>query len=73
MSNRPITNNVDIAMQKVRQLQQMIFDFNKSPNDLFKFTNEIIKDMEAASQEIKANYEEISRKLTEEMNTGRKQ
>ena len=68
-----ITNNVDIAMQKVRQLQAMIFDYNKSSNDLFKFTNEVIKSMEAASQEIKSNYEEISRKLTEEMNTGKKQ
>lgn len=70
---KPITNNVDLAMQKVRQLQQMIFDFNKSPNDLFKFTHEVIRDMEAASAEIKVNYEEISRKLTEEMNTGKKQ
>ena len=66
-------NNVDIAIQKVRQLQQMIFDFNKSPNDIFKFTNEVLKDMEAASAEIKTNYEEISRKLTTEMNTGKKQ
>ena len=66
-------NNVDIAIQKVRQLQQMIFDYNKSPNELFKFTNEVLKDMEAASAEIKTNYEEISRKLTQEMNTGKKQ
>jgi len=68
-----ITNNVDIAMQKVRQLQQMLYDNSKSVNDLFKFTNEVIKDMEKASTEIKTNYEEISRKLTEEFNTGKKQ
>ncbi|MEK6829397.1 MAG: hypothetical protein AABY15_04665 [Nanoarchaeota archaeon] len=71
MSNKPVTNSVDIAMQKVRQLQQMIYDHSKSANDLFKFTNEIIKDMENASQEIKANYEEISKKLTEKMSTGK--
>jgi len=64
---------VDIAMQKVRQLQQMLYDNSKSVNDLFKFTNEVIKDMEKASTEIKTNYEEISRKLTEEFNTGKKQ
>lgn len=68
-----VTNNVDIAMQKVRQLQQMLYDNSKSVNDLFKFTNEVIKDMEKASTEIKTNYEEISRKLTEEFNTGKKQ
>lgn len=72
-NKKPITNNVDIALQKVRQLQQMIFNPKISQNDLFQYTNDIVKSMEEASQEIKANYEEISRKLTEEMNTGRKQ
>ena len=66
-------NNVDLAIQQVRQLQQMIYDYNKSPNEIFKFSNEVIKKMEEASQEIKTNYEEISRRLTEEMNTGKKQ
>jgi hypothetical protein len=71
--SKKITNNVDVAMQQVRQLQSMIYDNSKSPNDLFKFTAMIINTMEEASKEIKANYEEISRKLTEEWNTGRKQ
>jgi len=65
-------NNVDLATQKLRELQQKIFDFNTSPNDLFKFTNEIMPFMDKASKEIQTNYREISEKLTAEMNTGKK-
>ena len=42
-----------------------------SNNDLFKFTNELINQMELASKEINTNYKEISAKLTEQMNTGK--
>jgi len=66
-------NNVDIATQKLRELQQKIFDYNMSPNDLFKFTNEIMPYMYKASREIQTNYKEISEKLTAQMNTGRVQ
>lgn len=66
-------NSVDIATIKVRELQTMIFDNSICNNDLFKKTQEIIRQMELASQEIKTNYEEISEKLTRQMNTGRKQ
>lgn len=64
-------NNVDIAIQKVRQLQTMLYDNSISHNDLFKFTETIIEDMNRASKEINTNYEEISAKLTEQMNTGK--
>jgi len=66
-------NNVDLATQKLRELQQKIFDYNTSPNDLFKFTNEIMPFMDKASREIQTNYKEISEKLTAQMNTGRVQ
>ena len=66
-------NNVDLATQKLRQLQSMIYDYNISPNDLFKFTNEIMPFMDKASKEIQTNYRDISEKLTAEMNTGKKQ
>lgn len=66
-------NSVDVAMIKVRELQAMIFDNNVSNNDLFKKTQEVVQQMQLASQEIKTNYEEISDKLTRQMNTGRKQ
>lgn len=66
-------NNVDLATQKLRELQTKIFDYNVSPNDLFKFTNEIMPFMDKASKEIQTNYETISEQLTREMNTGRKQ
>lgn len=66
-------NNVDLAMAKVRQLQAALYSPDSSPNSLFKLTQEIIKDMEKASIEIRTNYEEISEKLTIQMNTGRKQ
>jgi len=66
-------NNVDIAMAKVRELQQMFFSADASPNGLFKKSQEVVQYMELASKEIRANYEEISRKLTQQMNTGRVQ
>lgn len=66
-------NNVDIAMQKVRELQTMIYDHNVSNNQLFNKTQEVMNSMQLASQEIKTNYEEISQKLTKQMNTGRVQ
>lgn len=66
-------NNVDLATQKLRELQSMIYDYNVSPNDLFKKTNEIMPFMDRASKEIQTNYKEISEKLTQQMNTGRVQ
>lgn len=67
-------NNVDLATQKLRQLQEMFYDPKNSPQDFFNFTqNEVLPLMDKASIEIKANYDEISEKLTKQMNTGRKQ
>lgn len=65
------SNNVDRAIQMVRQLQGKLFDRNTSPNDIFLATNDILQVMELARKEINVNYEEISAKLTEHMNTGR--
>lgn len=64
-------NNVDLAIQKVRELQQLFFSPDSSPNSLFKASQEVIEFMDRASKEINTNYEEISRKLTEQMNTGK--
>jgi len=61
-------NNVDIAILKVRELQSLIFDNNSNNNILFTKTQEVIQVMEKASVEINANYEDISRKLTDDMN-----
>lgn len=66
-------NSVDLAIAKVRELQSLLYDNNSSPNSLFKKTEEIIQYMNDASREINTNYEEISDKLTKQMNTGRKQ
>jgi len=68
-----MANNVDLATQKLRELQSMIYDYNVSPNDLFKKTNEIMPFMDNASREIQTNYKDISEKLTAQMNTGRVQ
>lgn len=66
-------NNVDLATQKLRELQSLIYDYNVSPNELFKKTNEIMPFMDRASKEIQTNYKEISKKLTDHMNTGKPQ
>lgn len=66
-------NNVDIAIQQLRELQTLFYNPDSSPNSLFKRSQQIIDTMNKASAEINANYAEISRKLTEQMNTGRVQ
>lgn len=67
-------NNVDIATQKLRELQQLFFNPKKSPQDFFDFTQkELMPLMDNASREIKTNYEEVSKKLTDHFNTGRPQ
>ncbi len=71
MSVAPITNNVDIAMREVRTLQSMILDNKVSNQKVFDHTHLLMQRLEMASKEIKVNYEEISAKLTEQMNTGR--
>lgn len=63
-----MANNVDLAILKVRELQSHIFSNDASNNSLFKKTEELIQDLQRASVEINANYEEISRKLTDDMN-----
>lgn len=68
-----MANSVDLAIQELRKLQSHIFNPKMSQNDLFEATNNVIKYMEDASQEINTNYEEISRKLTEQFNTGKVQ
>lgn len=65
------TNSVDLAIRKVRILQQMILNPKNSQMDLFNYTEVILGDMAEASQQIKANYEEISRQLTIEMTQGK--
>lgn len=66
-------NNVDIAITKVRELQQMFFSPDASPNSLFKKSQEVIQYMDKASIEIRQNYADISKKLTDQLNTGRVQ
>jgi len=67
-------NNVDIAKQALRQLQQKIYDPNISINELNQFLErEVFTYMDKASIEISSNYEEISRKLTAQLNTGKPQ
>ncbi len=61
-------NNVDLAIKKLRVLQEMVFRHDLTNNDLFNYTNEIIKIMENASKDIHTNFEDISRKLTDLMN-----
>jgi hypothetical protein len=69
-----IMNNVDLATQKLRILQQMFYDPKNSPTDFFNYTQkEVLPLMDLASQEIRTNYAEISEKLTKQMNTGRVQ
>lgn len=68
-----MANNVDIAISKVRELQSHIFENSASNNSIFAKTEELIQQLNKASAEINANYEDISAKLTKEMNTGIKQ
>jgi hypothetical protein len=66
-------NNVDVAISKLRELQQMFYSPDASPNSLFKKSQEVVTAMDKASIEIRTNYAEISKKLTDQLNTGRVQ
>jgi cytochrome c553 len=69
-----MANNVDIAKQHLRQLQQKLYDYNVSTNELNKFLEQVVMpQMDKASQEIATNYKDISEKLTAQLNTGRPQ
>lgn len=69
-----MANNVDIAKQQLRQLQQKLYDYNVSVNELNKFLEQVVMpQMDLASREIETNYKDISEKLTRHMNTGRVQ
>ena len=64
-------NNVDLAITKIRELQSMFYSPDSSPNSLFKKSQEVIEFMNKASVEINTNYKTISKKLTEQMNSGK--
>jgi hypothetical protein len=67
-------NAVHLAMTKVRELQTLIFDKeNNCQKKLFEKCEEVIRYMEKGAVAITANYAQISKKLTDEMNTGRVQ
>lgn len=68
-----MANSVDIAINKVRELQSLVYDNNASRTDLFKKCEEVMTYMHDASIEINTNYEEISAKLTRHLNTGKPQ
>jgi hypothetical protein len=63
-----MANNVDLAILKVRELQSHIFANDSSNNSMFQKTEELIQQLNKASVEINTNYEEISKKLTDDMN-----
>lgn len=68
MSDKPVTNNVDIATLKIKQLQSMMYDSNKSREDMFQYIKEVLVSMAAASKEIETNFADISEQLTRKMN-----
>lgn len=66
-----MANNVDISINLIRELQSMLYDDSISRKDLFKHTERVIEQMNKASLEINTNYEEISKKLTAAINSGK--
>ncbi len=65
-------NNADLVIQQLRQLQQMVFSFDVTDKDIFNRITSIISTAELASQEIRTNYEEVSKSLTDLMNGKRR-
>lgn len=68
MNNIKQENNADLAIKKLRILQGMFFRHDLSDNDLFNYTNDIIKQVELAAKDINTNFEDVSKKLTDFMN-----
>ena len=65
-------NNADLAIKRLRVFQSSLYSDTKTTRDLLNETNEIIKIMEDASKEIRVNYEEVSKSLTDLMNGKRR-
>jgi hypothetical protein len=61
-------NNADLVIRELRELQQMVFSFDVSDKDIFNRITKIISTAELASKEIRTNYEEVSKGLTDLMN-----
>lgn len=61
-------NNADLAIKELRNLQSMFYRHDVSDNDLFQYTNKVIDIMEQASKDIRTNFEEVSKSLTDLMN-----
>jgi phosphotransferase system IIB component len=61
-------NNIDIVSLKLKQLKQALRDPTKSVKDLEKMIDDMGENVKLASNEIQINYEQISKRLTDEMN-----
>ena len=60
--------NADIAVRELRKLQELFFRHDVTDMDLFNRTNEVINIMQLAAKDIRANFEDISKDLTDMMN-----
>lgn len=61
-------NNADLVIKELRELQQMVFRFDVTDMDVFNRITKIIGTAELAAKEIRVNYEEVSKELTDLMN-----
>jgi hypothetical protein len=64
-------DKIEKTILKFRSFQEIILDNDKSQNDIYLESESLIKDLHECSKLIEDKFSDISKKLTDHMNTGR--
>ena len=68
-----MSDKIDNTISKFKEFQKMLLDNDTSPNMIYLKTEDLISDFHECSKIIEDKFVDISKKLTEHMNTGRYQ
>ena len=64
-------DKIEKTILKFRSFQEIILDNDKSQNDVYLESESLIEDLHECSKLIEDKFSDISKKLTDHMNTGR--
>ena len=64
-------DKIDRTISRFKSFQKMILDNDKSQNDIYLESENLINDLHECSKLIEDKFSDISKKLTDHMNTGR--
>lgn len=64
-------DKIEKTIVKFKRFQEMILDNDKSQTDIYLESESLINDLHECSKLIEDKFSDISKKLTDHMNTGR--